>query len=48
MTYNVAYGLWLYYKCTEKDLSIILLDFSISKKLFVFRIILLQRVFLDI
>ena len=30
MTYNIAYGLWIYYKCTEKDLSIILLDFSIS------------------
>ena len=30
MTYKVAYGLWLYYKCAEKDLSIILLDFSIT------------------
>ena len=30
MICKVAYDLWLYYKCTEKDLSIILLDFSIS------------------
>ena len=30
MTYKAARGLWLYYKCSEKDLSIILLDYSIN------------------
>ena len=28
MIYKVAYDSWLYYKCTEKYLSIILLEFS--------------------
>ena len=32
MIYKVAYDSWLYYKCTEKYLSIILLEFSISIK----------------
>ena len=50
MTYKAARGLWLYYKCSEKDLSIILLDYSINpnfiqivKKIYTFYLLHLKE-----